>query len=114
MNATPQKEAGLFEQLTLRCEYPKWWGALNGEFPPADRCDAPAAFVVTHHHCPEGAVNSGAVVILLFCLGHTKIVSDWWINEYRRVTEAGADGIQCLLCLYSSRALEDIFNYSPL
>lgn len=36
------------------------------------------------------------------------------MNEYHRVAEAGADGIQCLLCLYSSRALDDFFNYAPL
>lgn len=114
MNAMTQKEAGIFDQLTLRCEYPKWREALNREFPEAEQCDAPAAFIVIHHHCLEWEILSDSVARLVFCSEHTKIVSDWWVNEYRRVAEAGADGIQCLLCLYSSRALEDFFNYSPL
>ncbi len=54
MNAITQKEAGIFDQLTFRCEYPNWRSALNREFPKAERCDAPAAFIVIHHHCLEG------------------------------------------------------------
>lgn len=106
MNAITQKEAGIFDQLTFRCEYPNWRSALNREFPKAERCDAPAAFIVIHHHCLEGEINSDSIAELLFCSDHTRIVSDWWVNEYHRVAEAGADGIQCLLCLYSSRALD--------
>lgn len=74
----------------------------------------PAAFIVTHHHCLEWEIVSDSVARLVFCAEHTKIVSDWWVNEYHRVAEAGADGVQCFLRLYSSRALEEFFNYAPL
>lgn len=102
------------EDLALPCDYPEWSAILWVDYPEADDCDAPAEFVVTHHHCKAPNRPGATDSVVLVCAEHLKAMIEVRDARFRAAWAEGGDGLKCEACEGGADDPRAIFTYRPL
>ncbi len=102
------------EDLALPCDYPEWSAILWVDYPEAEDCDAPAEFVVTHHHCKAPNRPGTTDSVVLVCEEHLEAMIAVRDVRFRAAWAEGGDGLKCEACQGGADDPQAIFTYLRL